>query len=353
MYGFEQCCDAYQYTDLGRACFADISKCWDPLRPIGAITLNAIAGPKGVVLINHLLLLVVAFIMIRIERRDSGVHIEGSVPRKFLMQFAKVAGLFFVLELLFFGLASVTLSDVPAGVFATLAIIGFTRKEFALFAIAAGICVLVRASYLYPMIVLVVVFLFESYRNNEYSIGLKVLIIFFVLLAPQYWLTYENTGAFSFIDPRQIKLLRVVHLESNWSGYDTLLPGVAHPWLQSKSTVGVLTAFYQNRVVDLLDLIVSRMGFYFSSFVPFGKVYLSSPLERTFSIYIAIVHLAMFSCTFLYLGVRAWRVILPLSLILGESLMIVPEQRFIFVIQLLLVFYSFLFLWELGQRKVK
>ena len=154
---------------------------------------------------------------------------------------------------------------------------------------------------------------------------------------------------FSFLDPPSVKYWRDFHFASNWAGYDTLIPAGGHPW-ESGVSVGLRTAYQQHQWGDVANLLCARMQFYFSSFVPWGKVYLSSPNERIFGPLVFVLHLAAFIFSSLYLRARAWKIGLPLSLILAQSLLIIPEQRFIFVIQLFLVMFAYLYFLGIGGK---
>lgn len=168
--------------------------------------------------------------------------------------------------------------------------------------------------------------------------------LFFLCLAPQYWLTYQHLHIFSFLDPSKVEYWRNFHFSSNFAGYDTLIPAAALPW-HSGAKLGLAAAFEQYQWGNIIRLLISRIDFYFASFVPLGKVYLSSASERIFSPIVLLFHCTAFVFSYLYLkaNVCAWRVWIPLSIILAQSLLIIPEQRFIFVIQLLLVMFSYLY----------
>lgn len=362
MLGFQECCDAFNYANAGRVCLVrGWGYCWSEFRALGSTLLNALMHPYGLAPLSHVLLLVFAlFLMateLRLDRtgrkgdwaymlsvrhdRQAMLHIQ-----KFLL---KVLGAFLLLELMFMGLASVNLTDVPAGVFAAMAIIGFYRKNALLVALAAGASVLIRAAYLYPMMVMVVYFMLESMYKK---CGSKAAIVslFFLCLSTQYWLTYQHTGVFSFLDPGKVEYWRNFHFSSNLAGYDTLIPVAAHPW-PSSAKLGLAAAFEQMQWGELFRLFVSRIDFYFASFVPLNKVYLSAASERIFSPAIFVMYCAAFVFSYLYLKVngRAWRIWIPLSIILAQNFLIIPEQRFIFIIQLFLVMFSYLYFFRTIQ----
>lgn len=346
MFGFQQCCDADIYTELGKLCSSNWDSCWHEYRPVGSIVLNALM-PYGLASFNHMLLLFFSLYLIVSESGfEFGRKYSKSLTSALML---KAIGAFVLLEILFVGLASVNLTDVSAGIFAAFAILGFARKNAYLLALAGGLSVLIRAAYLYPMLILVIFFLveclYEKRREGLYA-GL-----FFACIAPQFLLTYQHTGIFAFFDPSSVKYWQDFHLSRSWYGYDTLLPPAPYPWQSSR--LDLVTAYRQQQWGDIVHLLVARMEFYFSSFVLWGKVYLTSPSERIFSPLVFIGYLVMVALSILYLVRRgvSWRILLPLSLILAQSLLIIPEQRFVFVIQLFAAMFTYLyFVGSRGQR---
>ncbi len=367
MLGFQECCDAVTYFDLGQICLQrgyDI--CSLEYRPLGSLVLNALLYPYGLAPLSHALLLAFSLFMTcavqgqgnaekvwglkncLIARHDKQgmIHLQ-----KYLL---KALGAFLLLEFMFMGLASVNLTDVPAGVFAAFAIVGFYRKNAVLFALAAGVSVLIRAAYLYPMLAMVAYFIAESLYKKSWSKA-AISSLFFLCQVPQYWQTYQHLGIFSFLDPAKVEYWRNFHFSSNLAGYDTLInPIAAHPW-QSGVPLGLAAAFEQRHWGELLRLLVSRVDFYFASFVPLGKVYLTDAGERIFSPIIFFLHLAALVVSYLYIrsngGGGAWRIWIPLSIILAQSLLIIPEQRFIVVIQLFLAVFAWLYFLGMVQSK--
>lgn len=339
MFGFEQCCDASGYRGIGVACLADVHNCWDKVRPIGAILSSALFGDKFL-LFNHLLLLVFAVYLIGSEAGIKLKVFKTTLSSHQLL--IKALGAFLLLEFTFVGLASVYLTDVTAGIFAAFAILAFMRKNTIILAIAGAISVLIRAAYLYPMLVLIIFYLAESFYQKRKEGALVA--IFFICIAPQYISTYSNTGIFSFIDATATTYWQNFHLSSNSSGYDTILfPDRGFHRVESGS-VGLLEGYKNNQWMAIGKLIMARMNFYFFSFVPYNKVYLLAPSERIYSIFIGISSLMTLIFSIVYLKSRAWRIGLPMCLLLAQSLIIIPEQRFIFVIQLFLVMFTYLYL---------
>lgn len=351
------------YSIAGQICLTrGWESCWSEFRALGSTLLNALLYPYGLAPLSHVLLLVFSLFLIAVElqldnpgqkwdwaymlsvRRDrqAMLHVQ-----KFLL---KVLGAFLLLELMFVGLASVNLTDVPAGVFAAMAIIGFYRKNALLVALAAGASVLIRAAYLYPMMLMVAYFMLESMYKKCWSKA-AITSLFFLCLSTQYWVTYQHTGVFSFLDSGKVEYWRNFHFSSNLAGYDTLIPVVAYPW-PSGAKLGLAAAFEQQQLGELFRLFVSRIDFYFASFVPLNKVYLSAASERIFSPAIFVMYCMAFVFSYLYLKAngRAWRVWIPLFIILAQNFLIIPEQRFIFIIQLFLVMFSYLYFFRTIQR---
>ncbi|MCX7068395.1 MAG: hypothetical protein NTW85_11965 [Methylococcales bacterium] len=345
---FDQCCDSDHYAKLGDRCLNNIASCYDNLRPVGAIILNALM-PHGLASFNHTLLLFFSLLFIASE--------SGSILNRncSMVLMIKVSGVFILLELMFAGLVSVNLTDASSGIFAGLAILGFCRKNVLLFVFAGGISVLIRAAYLYPMLILVIWFLIESLYVKSHR-NFLLTSLFFVCITPQFLLTYQHTGVFAFLDPTTVAYWRDIHLSSNYYGYDTIflppsinLPfekATSMPW--QSSLLDLPTAYKQKQWSDIVHLLAGRIEFYFSSFVPWSKAYLNSPSERIFSPLVMVLNITVFVISSIYLKQKdiLWRVWFPLSLILAQSLLIVPEQRFIFVIQLFLIIFTYLKLWD-------
>jgi hypothetical protein len=109
------------------------------------------------------------------------------------------------------------------------------------FALAAGVSVLIRAAYLYPMIVIDILFLCESLYQKNWS-NAAIISLFFLCLVPQYWLTYRHLGVFSFLDPSKVEYWSDFHFSSNLAGYDTVIPAAGLPW-QSGALLGLSAAF--------------------------------------------------------------------------------------------------------------
>jgi hypothetical protein len=361
MLGFQECCDAVLYADAGHSCLVrGWQFCWFEFRALGSTLLNALMYPYGLAPLSHALLLVISLFMMADGPRLSdkwnfkyllGVRHDNQARLYVKKYLIYVIGGFVLLEFMFMGLASVNLTDVPAGVFAAMAIIGFYRKNALLFALAGGASVLIRAAYLYPMMVLVSYFIVESLYKKSWSRA-ATSSLFFLCLMPQYWLTYQHLGVFSFLDPSKVEYWRNFHFSSNFAGYDTLIPAAGHPW-SSGTTLGFAAAFEQRQWGEVIKLFASRVEFYFASFVPLGKVYLSTAGERIFSPIVFLFHGVALVFSWLYLKekVGAWRIWVPLSIVMAQNLLIIPEQRFVFVIQLFLVMFAYRYFIRVIENK--
>jgi hypothetical protein len=82
-------------------------------------------------------------------------------------------------------------------------------------------------------------------------------------------------------------------------------------------------------------------------------VYLQSASERIYSPAIYLLHAMMLLCSirFLVHGAGALRIALPLLLILAQSMVIIPEQRFIFVVHVFLAVFTYLYLVSFLRRR--
>lgn len=361
MLGFRECCDAVVYLGAGAACRTHgLGACWSEARPMGSTLLAAAMHPLGLAPLSHLLLALCAALFVSVEWSGA----RGAQPRLWLPAvrapfphpaawMLQALGAFVLLELAFAGLASVNLTDVPAGILAAVAILAFFRGQARLFALAAAASALVRAAYLYPMLLLALYLLAESVYRRRWSAA-AALAAFFLLLAPQFWATWRNAGSIAFLAPDKVAYWTGFHLSSTWAGYDTILPGVSHPW-PSEASLGLAAALRQLDLREALALALARLDFYFASFVPLGKVYLDSAAERIFSPLVALAHAAMLALSALLLfrqaGLAALRILVPLLIILAQALAIIPEQRFVFVIQLFLVLLSYRFVLSRGGSR--
>jgi hypothetical protein len=347
MLGFESCCDATTYLEGGRLCREQgWAACWNEARPIGAHLLNALAYPHGLTYLSHALLLILAIVVVFIRWDRPGVPAAGPPRRRGLVRVLEAAGAFAVLELLFVGLASVNLTDVPAGVLAILAFIAFHRGRGLAFALAAAGSVLIRAAYLYPMVAVAAYFVAESLYRRRY-LRAAAIAVFFAALVPQFWATYAHTGRFTFLDPVMVEFWRNFHMSSSLSGYDTALPFTEVPW-PSGAPLGLAAAVEAREWSAVVRLFLGRFDFYFGSLVPLGKAYLDSASERLFSPAVYLLNGVMLLCSIRFLapraGAAALRIALPLLLVLAQSLVIIPEQRFVFVIQAFLAIFTYLYL---------
>jgi hypothetical protein len=313
--------------------------CWSDFRSIGAVILNAFAYPRGLAPLSHLLLLATAALFAGF---DPGIDARTQ-PRAYLMRLLGALGL---LEFAFIGVASVNLTDVPAGVLAVLAIVAFYRKQAVPFALAAGLSVLVRAAYLYPMTLVAVYFIAESAYERRWR-RIAALGLYFACLAVQYVATYQHLGIIAFLDPAKVAFWRDYHLSSHFGGYDTLLVQPSPlPW-PSFTGMGLTEALATHNCIEVWRLFAGRFNFYFASYVPYGKVYLDAPTDRIFSPIIYAIHFMLLAFSILYLkrvaGWRSLRIAAPVALIVAQSFIIIPEQRFMVVFQMLLLMFGYLY----------
>lgn len=113
---------------------------------------------------------------------------------------------------------------------------------YALAGFAFGLAVILRAFYLYPVIIIAVLFVamlfvrnlhhyrsFKAYRREVLGGMLFVLLAATPILF-QFSLTHHFTGTWSFIDNTKIQYWSNVHLTSTWAGYDTLVPAGGLPY---------------------------------------------------------------------------------------------------------------------------
>jgi hypothetical protein len=79
MLGFQECCDAITYSDLGQICLV---RGWDACifeyRPLGSMALNAIMYPYGLAPLSHALLLAFSFYLTVFELQQGKLEQAGT-----------------------------------------------------------------------------------------------------------------------------------------------------------------------------------------------------------------------------------------------------------------------------------
>ena len=201
----QQAGDAVSYLDLGSACAGDWARCWDPLRPVGAILYFSLPyrlklPPESIIILNWLLLLgsigLAYYTMQRVE------------PEKRWLRWLRLAAISIAHFAFFWSSSWNSLSDLPATIFA------LAGMQFILLArlkdrwwcywaigLSFGISLSLRAFFLYPALLAVVVLLALSIGNWRCLLRKCPALVILLPIVFQYGLTYQRTQLFGFIYP--------------------------------------------------------------------------------------------------------------------------------------------------------
>jgi hypothetical protein len=341
-----QCCDASYYLARGKQC-ALTGQCWDPLRPGGTVFYFSLPFSLGLpaegVIVEHALFVTAAAICAYFVLLDLLGPARGLVTK--IVAFAAVVAVHvgFMRSLVF-----TAISDAPAGAAALMGIwllvLSHTRKKFT-FAIAGcaalGVALSLRAFYLYPALLTVVVVFVQAARDNVRPRRLAVACAAVVVpIAVQVTASHENSRTFTFIDSRVELASAHEHFDNAIWGYDTVLSETTltaqydAPECFARSS-GFGDAVSKHEWVEALCLVWRRQRFYFGSFVPYGRVYLTDVTDRVFSRdFIAwnVLAFALVSAFILESRERRRAFLAPvvlLAAIHGEASLILPETRFV------------------------
>lgn len=277
----EQCCDAEGYLEEGAICAAG-GGCYDPLRPLGSGlwfgALDALGiAPSALLWIHGLLLLVSVWLSLRLARRWLKLAAAAISPRLHRQLYvlcgvgSLLAHLVFLQPVLLHSLA-----DPPAALLTLLAVWILLSSDkqspawrYALVGLLLGLTAFVRAYYLYPVLGWLLISLLLWARDSQRR-GRELLLALALLpIAIQYFATWRETGAFSYISPAQESKWRDIHLRDGSMGYDTLLrPIEAFRWPSpcSSDNRGPLQALEQRDLALAVCIVVSRLDFYFASY---------------------------------------------------------------------------------------
>jgi len=274
-----QCCDATGYLELGKICALGNS-CYDETRPMGAILWFGLPYRLGVsqnaIILVHVALLLASsclsfFSTQKLIRLVHPLHNRGM---QIIMGFAcLVAHIVFLYPVI-----HTSLSDVPASLFALIAVwllILNPQKSLLriLFLASAGLflglAAWIRAFFLYPVLVAVTAWFLFWLFNQERKYTDIVFLILFIPLAIQVIETKNQTGVFSYIDPKDSQHWSDIHLNSLAAGYDTILPN--RPWFwKTQCEAPIIESLKTANISSLGCLLAARLNFYWGSYSPTG-----------------------------------------------------------------------------------
>lgn len=362
---FPQCCDAGYYLEEGAACaqqaLAD-GACFGQLRPMGSYLWFSLPYRLGLpaesLILAHLLLLLVSValsslaytrLIAKIARRPTSFQ-----RRKWLhaVSFGGISAL--VHWVFFYPVIFNSLADAPAAFFTLIAIwllllsqTGHRRAMLAASGALLGLAAWIRVFYLYPLFFVLSVFLVLWLLDRKRRLGELVFLVALIPVLVQFIVTFQQSGQVSYVGTVQTSQLTDFHLGSTSMGYDTLVfPTEGHHWPSNCEVEnGLIGAWERRDLSEAVCLLGKKAQFYFGSYSP--RTYLSraDPASgdlgeriRTWSVgFLALNILAMLSAVWLIVksrrvGTRGGLVAMLLPvLVLGEALMIIPEQRFMMV----------------------
>jgi hypothetical protein len=238
-----------------------------------------------------------------------------------------------------------SLSDGPAALLALIAIwllyyntIRYSTARVCIAGFLFGFAAWMRAFYLYPVLVLLGAILFYWLISRKRKWGELMILTALIPIGVQFVATNQVHGYFGYIERGTSATWSEIHLSNRDFGYDTLLPSLGHYWA---SNCKATTSKIQARTC----LTLGRTQFYFGSYSL--RTYLKSTSDRWWSVFLIFINaLGVLGSVYFIIATRKRFPVVGiiafcfLSCIVGEGLLIIPEQRF------LLTFY--LFIWVVG-----
>lgn len=273
-----QCCDAHQYLDFGRVCVTT-GECYNTLRPLGAVLWFAwpkwLGLPDDSLIAAHLALLVLSVVLSVFALRRwlyMGGYGTGLPLSLLLLVLSAGSHVFFFWPVLF-----VALADAPAGLLGLIGLwllfLGWQRGTglslllLGMSGLLLGLAVWIRAFYLYPLFVLLALYLLlwvlrPSRRWVEWMLVLALLPV-----GTQYAMTWQRYQQFSFIAPSDSRQWSVAHLRDAAAGYDTVMPGDSYRWFPKCAfgVNGLKGAWERKDIAPAWCILSSRMAFYWFS----------------------------------------------------------------------------------------
>lgn len=378
----DQCCDGETYLRLGEAC-ALTGDCYDAQRPMGAVYWFSLPYRLGLdanaLVYAHLLLAAISILLSTLTIGKQLIH-HTRLPKQYLI-WAAIAMTSTLIHFIFlYPLLRVSLSDIPAGLLALngiwILLLCDDEDKYGWIKIAvAGLCIgmaaWVRAFYLYPLLASISVWTIICWKQKSFKNSDGWLFLAALPILIQYGVTYQQSGSFSFISPEKIDEGIHLHLDDPAIGYDMIIrPREFWRWQSDCGEInGLVTSIKNADATSLLCLIKGRINFYFGSYShityhnfynaqiywgdsplpeplpPFELRELESSIENAKSdkirnwspIYLSFNIFAICGAVVFALLNRKHihgthtLILLFIVFIIAESLLIIPEQRFIIV----------------------
>ncbi len=314
--------------------------------------------PGEWLIVGHVLLLLVSVALSTvayIRLANELARKSDSSPRKRWFQAICFAGLSALVHWVFFyPVLFNSLADAPAAFLTLIAmwllLLGQTGHRRAMLGVSGallGLAAWIRVFYLYPVFVVLGVFVLLWLVDSKRRLGELVFLVALIPISVQYFVTFQESGRVSYVGTVQTNQLTDFHLGSTSMGYDTLVsPVEGHHWPSNCEVENGLIGAWERRDLSGAACLLAKKGqFYFGSYSP--RTYLSradpeggesGEKIRTWSLGFLLLNLVA-ALGAIGLICRSWRVgtrcglvalLLP-GLVLGEALMIIPEQRFMMV----------------------
>jgi len=339
-----QCCDAGNYLDLGRMCAMD-GVCWHTYRPGGTLYWFSIPyrfgwEPGALILMNIAAMLV----SVLLSSFALQTFNAGNSPKFRTGQWLLLLAISWVLHtVLFLPILFNSLIDGPAAAAVLsgiwLFLLGKKNQSGLLLALAGlflGLGVWMRAFYLYPLLITMGCYLLCWVIDKQKSWRELLLLTTFLPIFFQFYSTHQQKGDWSFLDKGDTSMWTSGHLRNNFKSYDTILSkNFAYEIAYcGKKYTSVQQTLDNRNVLGLLCFMGERTHFYLGSYAP--KTYLMNRHERVYSITFLLVNvLAIILALSLLIKASAlcaktrWFLFVFVALNYGQSLVIVPEQRFV------------------------
>lgn len=276
-----QCCDALQYLGLGSSCAAGGS-CYDTLRPMGVIYWFALPlllnlPQQYIIYLHWFLLLVSTALSVKVMKLFLRKGSKDSRTSPSLRVSLSLFAISLVIHLFFFiPIINNSLADVPAGFFSLfsiwlLCISAMRKKSSALLVFLAG-CFLglaawIRAFYLYPLLVTIVVALLLWILQPKKRLFLLWILVALIPPAIQVYNTYKRFGYIAYLSREQADQWTAIHLNDSSMGYDTILPMKGERWPSNcNNQYGPFESVQRGHVLDAACVYSKKFVFYFGSY---------------------------------------------------------------------------------------
>ncbi len=290
-----QCCDSASYVAMGEDC-ALRGTCFGDIRPMGVhywfsvphrldLPINALVLMNWLSLLGSVLLSTLALQHLLSRRPSIGVWLP-------LAAASLGIHIFFLYPTLFH-----TLTDTPAACFFLMggwlllwlelkpAVTDRVDRRSLYAGLCLGSAALLRAFYLYPVMLAVVIYLLGVCRQKPGSISRLGISAALVMIAMQYGMAWRAYGKFTYVDPRADEIMSV-HA-SPVIGYDTIFPYNA-TWTGTQSCTafyGVIEGIKQGEYAQVACLLKQRLRFYLGSYE--ANTYFFSPAVNTLPLLMA------------------------------------------------------------------